>query len=394
MTAEPSRRDAARRRSLPATRCSASWRDVLDDAFDFPGAARGRRERARAAVACSSCSTARPPRSRTSARASSRRRCERLPRDATRRFTILVATSGDTGGAVAAAFIGRPWVDVVVLYPRGLVSARQAAAARLLGRQRAHVARARAPSTTASGWSRRVRRSDARRASAALVRQQHQRRPAAAADGVLRGGEPGALAPRRQRRRTSSCRPATSATLLACLWAREVGLPIGDIVLATNANRTVPDFLRNGRWRAARRASRRSHPRWTSAIRATWSACAGCFRIVDELGASVTAMAIDDEEIRATHPPRLPASTGRCWCPHTATAAAVYRRLGRRSARAALGARRDRASRQVRRDRRAAHRPAACRCRRRSLQLLALPRIETTIDADLDDAATEAAEDR
>ena len=29
---------------------------------------------------------------------------------------------------------------------------------------------------------------------------------------------------------------------VACIWAREMGLPIGDIVLAHNANRTVPDF--------------------------------------------------------------------------------------------------------------------------------------------------------
>src|SRR5512139_2468813 len=50
---------------------------------------------------------------------------ERIPRDDPRRLTILVATSGDTGGAVAAAFYDRPWVDVVVLYPRGLVSPRQ-----------------------------------------------------------------------------------------------------------------------------------------------------------------------------------------------------------------------------------------------------------------------------
>jgi threonine synthase len=46
----------------------------------------------------------------------------RVPRDAARPLTILVATSGDTGGAVAAAFHGRPGTRVVVLYPRGLVS--------------------------------------------------------------------------------------------------------------------------------------------------------------------------------------------------------------------------------------------------------------------------------
>ena len=40
--------------------------------------------------------------------------------------TVLVATSGDTGGAVAAAFHGRPGFRVVILYPDGRVSARQA----------------------------------------------------------------------------------------------------------------------------------------------------------------------------------------------------------------------------------------------------------------------------
>ncbi len=38
------------------------------------------------------------------------------------RLTILVATSGDTGGAVAQAFHGVPGTSVVVLYPRGKVT--------------------------------------------------------------------------------------------------------------------------------------------------------------------------------------------------------------------------------------------------------------------------------
>ena len=40
--------------------------------------------------------------------------------------TILVATSGDTGAAVAAAFHRRPGFNVVILYPDGRVSPRQA----------------------------------------------------------------------------------------------------------------------------------------------------------------------------------------------------------------------------------------------------------------------------
>ncbi len=37
-------------------------------------------------------------------------------------LTILTATSGDTGAAVADAFYGQPGIDVVVLYPKGKIS--------------------------------------------------------------------------------------------------------------------------------------------------------------------------------------------------------------------------------------------------------------------------------
>ena len=43
-----------------------------------------------------------------------------------RKATIVVATSGDTGAAVGAAFHGRPGFGVVILYPDGRVSPRQA----------------------------------------------------------------------------------------------------------------------------------------------------------------------------------------------------------------------------------------------------------------------------
>ena len=36
--------------------------------------------------------------------------------------TVLVATSGDTGGAVANGFLGVDGVEVVILYPSGKVS--------------------------------------------------------------------------------------------------------------------------------------------------------------------------------------------------------------------------------------------------------------------------------
>lgn len=48
-----------------------------------------------------------------------------LTRDNERLLTVLVATSGDTGGAVAHAFHGVPAIRVVILYPRGKVSGLQ-----------------------------------------------------------------------------------------------------------------------------------------------------------------------------------------------------------------------------------------------------------------------------
>ncbi|MDA7501698.1 threonine synthase [Chitinophagales bacterium] len=45
-----------------------------------------------------------------------------LTRDDDRLLDILVATSGDTGGAVALGFLGTPGIRVTILYPKGKVS--------------------------------------------------------------------------------------------------------------------------------------------------------------------------------------------------------------------------------------------------------------------------------
>jgi len=46
-------------------------------------------------------------------------------RDSGRKLTILAATSGDTGSAVASGFFGVEGIDVVILYPKGKVSPSQ-----------------------------------------------------------------------------------------------------------------------------------------------------------------------------------------------------------------------------------------------------------------------------
>ncbi len=62
-------------------------------------------------------------------------RCLRyFSRDTSAKMIVLVATSGDTGGAVAAGFHGVEGIEVVILYPKGKVSKVQELQLTTLGR--------------------------------------------------------------------------------------------------------------------------------------------------------------------------------------------------------------------------------------------------------------------
>jgi threonine synthase len=112
---------------------------------------------------------------------------------------------------------------------------------------------------------------------------------------------------------------------LACVWAREAGLPIGEIVLASNANLTVPDYLRGGAWSprpsVATLASAMDVGNPSNMERLRW-----LYPDLATLRGKVSAHAVDDDAIRATIR-RDHRELGQTWCPHTATAAHVYRQL-------------------------------------------------------------------
>lgn len=232
-------------------------------------------------------------------------------------LTILVATSGDTGAAVAAAFHRQPGVQVVILYPDGLVSPRQAhqlgcfgnnvQALRVAGRfddcQRMVKAalndaalQARHPLSSANSISLgRLLPQMAYYAHAALRWHHEHGRPL---NFIVPTGNLG--------------------NALACLWAREMGLPIGDVELACNANETLSDYFAGATYTprpaVATLANAMDVGAPSNFERLHWT-----FPHDDELRGLVDAHSVSDATIRDTVL-RHAAEHDEVFCPHTATA--------------------------------------------------------------------------
>ncbi len=156
--------------------------------------------------------------------------------------TVLVATSGDTGAAVAAAFHRRPGFRVVILYPDGKVSPRQAHQLGCFG-DNVHAFKL---AGHFDDCQRLVKQALADRDLA-------QRLHLTSANSISLGRllpqmSYYALASlqhwRKSRRKLGFIVPTGNlGNALACLLARDCGLPIGPITLATNANRVLADFF-------------------------------------------------------------------------------------------------------------------------------------------------------
>lgn len=255
---------------------------------------------------------------------------ERLRRGQRRKLTILVATSGDTGAAVAAAFHGKPWVDVAVLYPQGRVSERQAQQLACWGGN----VRTFAVRGSFDDCQRIVKQAFADPALA----ETHQ---LSSANSINVGrllpqmvyfAQAGLQLWRESGRRANFIVPAGNlGNALACIWARHVGVPIGEIVLATNANQSITEFLRTGEW-----APRPSVATLANAMDVGDPSNMERLRALhpefEELQGQIGASSVDDIEIRGTIR-RDSHELERLWCPHSATAAKVFRRLLARGAR-------------------------------------------------------------
>jgi threonine synthase len=246
---------------------------------------------------------------------------QRIRKPDTSPVNILVATSGDTGGAVAAAFYGRPGISVTILFPKGLVSPTQQHQLTCWGDN----VRAFAVRGTFDDCQRMVKEAFG---DAGLQQQQQL----SSANSINLGR----LLPqavyyaatslawyRKLGRPLSFIIPSGNlGNAVACLWARQVGLPIGQVVLAHNANRTVPDFLSRGEW-----VPRSSVATIASAMDvgnpSNMERMRDLFPDHDLLRDAVSAVSVVDPAIR-TRIREDRARFGEIWCPHTAVAAEVW----------------------------------------------------------------------
>ncbi|MEA2692242.1 MAG: threonine synthase [Acidobacteriota bacterium] len=172
-----------------------------------------------------------------------------LLREPGRPVTILTATSGDTGAAVAHAFWQRPGVRVVVLYPRGRISALQERQLATLGGN--VTALSVAGSFDDCQTLVKAAFADADLAARHGLTSANSINVARLFPQILYYVE--AVAQLRQRGIDADPVIAVPSgnfgNLCAGLMARALGLPLRALVAATNANTTVPDYLDSGAWR-------------------------------------------------------------------------------------------------------------------------------------------------
>jgi threonine synthase len=247
-----------------------------------------------------------------------------------RRAVILVATSGDTGSAVARAFHARANIEVVILYPSGRVSPLQEKQLTTLG-------------GNVTALEVRGSFDDCQRLAklAFLDAELAQRIPLTSANSInlgrllpqafyyiygfsrlrdggeaQRGGKAGRVGGPAGRVRF--CVPSGNfGNLTAGVYAWKWGLPVGGFVAATNANDVVPEYLQTGRYQP-RSSVRTLSNAMDVGDPSNFERLAALFECeLEAMRACIHGERVSDEETRATLQ-RVHAERGLLLDPHTA----------------------------------------------------------------------------
>lgn len=238
--------------------------------------------------------------------------------------TVVVATSGDTGGAVAGAFYLKPDIDVVILFPEGKISKRQ--------------------EQQLTAWGDNIRAyavqgsfDDCQRMAKDILKDSHlrQRRNFVSANSISLGRllpqmlyhARAALQYFRERGIPPVMLVPTGnlGNAVAAIWAKQMGFPIAKVGLITNANRTLEEMFLTETYRPFPTVSTLANAMDVGAP-SNVDRLLQAFSGFVEINKNVFVCTVTDQQIRETISQGI-SRWGEVWCPHTATAAFAREQL-------------------------------------------------------------------
>ncbi|WP_318499302.1 threonine synthase [Photobacterium leiognathi] len=163
------------------------------------------------------------------------------------KITILTATSGDTGAAVAHAFYGMDNIKVVILYPKGKISPLQEKMFCTLGKNITTVA----VNGTFDDCQALVKQAfdDAELRQEVGLNSANSINISRLMAQICYYFEAVAQLPKAERKDVVISVPSGNfGNLTAGLLAKSLGLPVKRFIAATNVNDTVPRYLQTGDW--------------------------------------------------------------------------------------------------------------------------------------------------
>lgn len=232
-------------------------------------------------------------------------------------LSIFVATSGDTGSAVASSFYGIDNINVYVLFPKNKVTQRQQAQICCFDRN-IHAIEVEG---TFDDCQRLVKQ-----AFSDPIFNQQLTLSTANSINIAR------LLPqmtyyaftavnyfKKHRQKLNFVIPAGNlGNATACVYAREMQLPIGQITLATNANITITDYINTGEYTPRESIQTLANAMDVGAP-SNFERLHDLYKSIDEFRKNIAAIAVSDVEIKqaiidCSH------AYNYMLCPHTATA--------------------------------------------------------------------------
>jgi threonine synthase len=231
-------------------------------------------------------------------------------------FTILVATSGDTGSAVASAFYGKQNIKVVVMFPKNKVSKRQEKQITCWG-DNIHAVEVEGvfddcqalvkKAFTMDWWSEKTKLNTSNSINVGRLLPQSTYYAYTSWQYFLQTGK-----------KANYIVPSGNVgNITAAFWAKKLGFPIGEISMSLNSNDTINEYIKTADFtpkssvETLANAMDVGHP-------SNFERLVNLFGSHENFVKNVKAFCVDDTEI-TNQIKKVHNDYGYTICPHTAT---------------------------------------------------------------------------